>query len=143
MRKIILLLFLIMSFNGLAQKEICICFEENTKNIDFQLSKDSIRASFSIVKPGFETKDDRDQAMQEYRERGPYHFPTFTINYYTTKRYKKVQSISDIKCSLLLSVEKFRNKDFEYPEGTGASRVFFVKKKLGSSYLVWKAVTAE
>lgn len=136
-------LIFFLSASGFAQKEICICFEENTKHIVLQMSKDSTRVSFSIAKPGFETQEDRDQAMQEYKERGPYHYPTFTIDYYTTRGYKEVRSIRAFNCPLLLSVEKFRNRDFEYPKGTGGSSLIFIKKESDNEYLVWKAISVD
>jgi len=140
---IYILIVYFFSAAAFAQKKICICFEENTKHILLQISKDSTRASFSIAKPGFETQENREQAMQEYKERGPYNFPTFTIDYYTTRGYKKVKSIREVKCALLLSVDMFRNREFEYPKGTGGSSLIFIKKESDNEYLVWKAISLE
>ncbi|MFN4764400.1 hypothetical protein ACKGJN_14810 [Gillisia sp. Q332] len=135
-------LIFLLSASAFAQKKICICFEENTKHITLKMSKDSTRASFSIAKPGFETQEDRDQAMEAYKERGPYNYPKFTIGYVAGEFYRK-KSFKIDSCALLLSVEKFRHRNFEYPEDTGSSSIIFIKKILDNEYFVWKAISLE
>ena len=81
--------------------------------------------------------------MDEYKERGPYHYPTFTLDYYTTRGFKKIKNIQEVKCALKLSVEKFRQRDFEYPKGIGSNSLIFIKKKSDSTYLVWDAISLD
>lgn len=135
-------LFFFLGVSAYAQKKICICFDENTKHIKMQISKDSTRASFSITKPGFETQKDRDRAMEEYKERGPYHYPTFTIGYVAGKFYQ-LQSLEFNDCALILSVEKFRKRNFDYPKGIGSNKLIFIKKKSENSYLLWDAISVD
>ncbi|WP_394907150.1 hypothetical protein [uncultured Mesonia sp.] len=80
--------------------------------------------------------------MEEYKERGPYHYPTFKIGYVAGKFYQ-LQSLELNDCALKLSVEKFRQRDFEYPKGIGSNSLIFIKKKSDSTYLVWDAISLD
>ena len=107
-----------------------------------KISNDSTRTSFSINKSGFETEEQKQNAIEQYKKRGPVQPPTFSIGYISGEFTQK-KSLEDINCALMLSVDKFRQHDFVYPQGIGASSVFFIKKESESNFIVWKAITAD
>jgi hypothetical protein len=135
---ITVVLAMFSSKTALSQDYLCICFNKETKNLKYNVSNDSLSASFSIVRPGFETKEKRDKAMEEYKKRGPVHYPKFSIGY-IAGGLKKEKQLIDLNCALKLSVEKFRKMEFEYPVGVGSASVKFVYKKNESTFIVWNA----
>ena len=135
---ITVVLAMLLSKTAFSQNYLCICFDKETKNIEYDIRNDSLMASFSIFRSGFETKDKQDKAMEEYYKRGPINYPKFRIGYIAGK-LKKENHLIDLNCALKLSVEKFRKREFEYPIGLGSASVKFVYKKNDSTFLVWNA----
>jgi len=90
MSKLINILFVIgimaiSWLNGFSQQKpmLCIYFEEDTEFINVGMREDSMFTSFSIVKAGFETEEQRKKVLEEYnRQVDPYQPPpSFTINF--------------------------------------------------------------
>lgn len=136
------LLFLLIAginFNNVfSQSNFCICFHKDTKYIKYGVSKDSTLTSFGITNKGYETEAKRKKAFEDYRKRGPVNYPIFTTNYISGKPINII-SINDVNCAIVVSVEDFRQQNFNYPPGVGSSVVYFIKKQSDDNFLVWKA----
>lgn len=130
---------------GLAQKkpQLCICFTEKTKYIEVNTSEDSTKTSFTIVRGGFETKEKRKKNLENYQAGPPSASgqPSFTINYYTSKRPERIDLInSNDECEFFITLDQFRQKEFGFPKGIGGSQVIFLKKLPDGSFLKWNPI---
>lgn len=147
----ILLLFILglSSFNvAFSQSKLCICFDNETNHIKYDLSKDSVFTSFSIINKDFETKEQRKTALNEYNQNvleGKEHSiftpqDVFVTNYMSTQKPRAITSVEDANCAVIITVEEFRQEKFVYPQGTGGSQVIFIEKISNNSFLKWDAV---
>lgn len=133
-------MFFIGSLNGYAQDipRLCISFEEDTEFLNVGMREDSTFTSFSIVKEGFETEEQRQKVREEYyRQVDPYQPPpSFTINFISSWKPEKVMSIKEIDndCVRLVNVDEFRK------EKLGGSVVTFIKQLSDGTFLKWIAV---
>jgi hypothetical protein len=124
---------------GQQRTMLCIYFEEDTEFINVGMREDSTFTSFSIVKKGFETEEQRKNVRKEYnRQVDPYQPPpSFTINFISSWKPEKVKSIKEINdndCSRLVTVDELRNEGFD------GSLVIFIKKLQDGTFLNWVTV---
>lgn len=147
----ILLLFitgLSSSNDAFSQSKICICFDKNTKHIKYGVNKDSTLTSFGITNKGYESEELRKKAIDEYNQNvseGIIHSvftpqDAFITNYMSNRKPKKIISVEDANCAIIITVEEFRQKKFVYPQGTGGSQIIFIEKVSDNSFLKWDAV---
>lgn len=131
-------------YTGYSQEasKLCICFTEKTEFIEVKSNHDSTKTNFSIIQKGFESEEKRKKVIEEYRKRPPTMPPDFTIDYFATEKPKKISSIGNVDCALILSVKEFRLKEVGYPDDVRDSNVFFLKKIADNEYLKWEAVIA-
>lgn len=121
---------------------VCICFENDTEFINANIREDSTFTSFSIVKGGFETEEQRKKVVEEYRRQvDPYQPPpSFTINFISSWKPEKIMSIKEIdNCVALVTVDEFRKDDFRSPSGTRSDLYSFIKKLPDGTFLKWIA----
>lgn len=144
----LLIIFIVSNFTapfGNAQNKprLCICFKENTKYISMDMRKDSTVTSFSIVRKGYETEEQREKERirwEEIKSRIPIP-PQFEYNFYSTKKPQKINSISTIdECVRIVTVESYRKKDFKMPENASSDLFIFIKKLENGRYLKWEAL---
>jgi len=146
-----LLLLLIAGFNfnsAFSQSKICICFHKETKYIKYGVNKDSTLTSFGITNKGYETEELRKKALNEYYQNvseGKVHsantpLDAYITNYISNRKPKKIISVEDVNCAIIITIEEFRQKNFEYPQGTGGSQVVFIEKISDNNFLKWDAV---
>lgn len=134
-------LFFNISYAGYSQdsSKLCICFTEKTKFIEVNTNKDSTRTNFSIIQKGFETEESRKKAIEDYRKGPPVMPPDFTLDYFATEKPKKISSIENIECAIILTVKEFRLKEIDYTKEIKGSRILFLKKIADNEYLKWDA----
>lgn len=120
--------------NGKAQDSLpqCIIFERGSDFVNIQITEDSTRASFSIIKKGFETEEKREKAWEEYYQGPPVEerYPIFSIDFSSYSKPEKVKSIEELSCISL--------KEFRETGGRGAGSVrFFFQKNPDGTFLMW------
>lgn len=115
---IILFFLFCVSFIAKAQKQekLCIFFEEDNKytsvNINNTSETSKIKASFSILKEGFETKEKQEKAMEEYIKNifDETAFPVYYISFISMNEPEKFSSLNEINCLYCVNANEFRKK---------------------------------
>lgn len=138
MRYMLLVISLLVGKGGLAQeKNLCICFERDTKYIEVSIDEQSGEASFSITRPGYETKQQREMAYKRFRQ-NPTNYPVFTIDYLSYGGFDIKESFDSIPCAVAMSVEGFRNHTGSYPNEVNGTLI--IKKVDPERFMVWEAM---
>lgn len=110
----------------------CLFFEQGAEFITINMTADSARTSFSIVRNGFETEEQRKKVREEYdRQIDPYQPPpSFTINFSSDSKPERLETIEELYC---ISLEEFRETG---GRGAGPLRFFF-QKNPDSTFHMW------
>ena len=147
-KKIILILFigsLSLSFSQ-EQKErkyIIILIDLKDKALKgYSISKDTMRAHFSIYAKGFESKVNREKAIRKYYE-GPENSngePSFIITFYafSSEPIFKPQRLKSLYGIKYITLKEFRNN--KYPQ---TSPTYIVHKLKDGTYLKWETNTLD
>jgi len=115
------------------QPRLCILYDHQSDHIHVEVGPDSISAEFKIAKAGFETEEKREQAIEEYFNNKRSYFPKFQIFYYSISKPDFVQSLNDVDCNEIISVNKLRHEELY------SQWVYFIEKSSGQGYFVWKS----
>ena len=133
-------LFLLTSFLSLSseqnlqdQPRLCILNDNQSDHILVEVGPDSTSAEFTIAKAGFETEEKREQAIEEYFNNKRNYFPNFQVFYYSISKPCFVQSLNDLDCKEIVSVNKLRDEELY------SQCVYFIEKKAKQEYIVWKS----
>lgn len=125
-----------------SNSKLCILFDENSKYIDMNTSKDSMSAAFNIVMEGYETEEKRKKAKREWAKRedrvagGPH----FYYNFFSVNKPIKIKSIKSLtECVAIVTVDEFRQDEFSETNNISDALVFFIKKLPNGSFLKWEA----
>lgn len=128
--------------NAQSNSKLCILFNKNTEYISVNVANDSMRTAFNIVIEGYETKEKREKAIKDWakqvnRVAGG---PNFYYNFFSIHKPVKISSIKEVKeCAETVSVNEFRQKDFEASDQVTEPSVIFIKKLPDGTFLKWEA----
>jgi hypothetical protein len=126
-------LSLISDQNLQDQPRLCILYDHQSDHIHVEVDPDSTSAEFTIAKAGFETEEKREQAIEEYFNNKRSYFPIFQVFYYSVSGPEYVQSLNNVDCKEIVSVNKLRDEELY------SQWAYFIEKKANQEYLVWKS----
>lgn len=131
--------------NAQKQEKLCIFFDEDNKytSININTSENSkMKATFSILKEGFETKEKRERAMEEYHKNifDETVFPVYYISFISMYEPEKFHSIEEIKCLYCVNVNEFRKKNYKKPSEVRSSVFYIIHKTEENEYLKWNVM---
>jgi hypothetical protein len=112
---------------------LCILYDHQSDHILIEVGPDSIFAEFTITKTGFEAEEKREQAIEEYFNNKRSYFPIFQVFYYSVSEPEYVQSLNNVDCREIVSVNKLRDEELY------SQWAYFIEKKAKQEYIVWKS----
>lgn len=140
-KHIIFLFALLCVKISFAQKDfLCICFDEKTEFLNTSINQETGETSFSIVKLGYETEEQRQVAYDRYR-RKPIDYPVFTVDYLSLGKYDEKESLASVPCMLKMTVAEFRNRRGKYPDGVTFNGILFIKHMIPERFLIWEVLS--
>jgi hypothetical protein len=106
----------------------------------YSIYKDTMGASFSIYIEKYESKKERDKAIQKYKNRigdpDSVGLPSFSFAFYVFNRKpEKLKSLDGIK---YITIKEFRKNNYKTTSPT-----FIIHKLKDGTYLRWKTYTME
>jgi hypothetical protein len=147
-KKIILILFMgsfsfTFSQEQKERKYITIFIDLKDKALKgYSISRDTMKAHFSIYVKGFESKANREKAIREYYQ-GPENSngePSFIITFYAFEsgpifKPERLKSLDEIK---YITLKEFRDRN--YPQ---SSPTYIIHKLKDGTYLKWETNTLD
>jgi len=130
------------------EERLCICFDEDSENINLSFNQDSSFIAFNIIIEGFETEERRENARRKAKEEHKssmlltYTEPVF-VKVYLSDEAKSITGNREeviLACKSEVSLDEFRKENFKPTQGNSGSRVYFITEMKDNLFKMWGAI---
>lgn len=112
----------------------CLIFDTEDEFIEIKVNEEALLTTFSIVRKKYETKESREIALQEYRQKSltGIPFPDLNFAYTTFKKPEEIGTLNEIECDNIYYLQQVRKNEHLLTH----NMVFILKLEEGS-YRIW------